>query len=197
MSSSTSRGGAHAFSAWQMPNFGDAQRQGRETVDVEKVRQQAYSEGFELGRKDGIESARQATAAEVQRFVQMADALAFSSKDIDQQISEDLASLAARIAEQLVQRELTLCDRTIQAVVERVIQSLPDHEGHVVVTLCPEDASALIDHVADLGQVGWEIREDPGMVRGDCRVEGRDSFIHATLESQIQTILQGVTGTER
>ncbi len=194
MSSFTSRGAAMSFSAWQMPNFGDVPGQsGGDQVDVEKLRQQAYSEGFELGRKDGIESARRDTAGEVQRFVKMADSLSFSTKDVDQQISEDLATLAARIAEQLVQRELSVCGETIYSVVERVIQSLPDHDGHVIVTLCPEDASSLNDHIAEIEQAGWEVREDPSLVRGDCRVEGRDSFIHATLSSQIESIVHNMT----
>ncbi len=193
MSSSTSRGQGPGFAAWEMPNFGDSAGAEADAVDLEKLKQQAYSEGFELGRRDGIESARRDTAEEVKRFVDVADSLSFAVTDIDTEISADLANLAARIAEVIIRRELSLTADAVFNLVDRVVQSLPENEGRVVVSLCPEDASALNDHVQAVQKQGWELREEVGMKRGDCRVEGSDSFVHATLTEQIENVLESMT----
>lgn len=190
--SSTSFNESEKLVKWQAPNFDDACRSVCDTPEksVDQIMNEAYAAGFEMGRREGIDSARKDTADVVQRFVQVANSLEVSQEDFDRELSNELAELAAKLARHIVGRELVTSPDLIVGMVERIVESLPYGEQKLCIHLHPDDATALNDHLAAGEAKQWRIREDVTLARGDCRVEGQDSLIECKIGDQLDRIIE-------
>lgn len=179
---------------WQIPSFdieihhrfpGNGSLEDRADV----VLKEAYSEGFERGRREGMESARDETSTLVSGFVDVMESLSHYTQDFDEQIARDLVELSTKIAEQVILKELSIAPELLIGIVEKIFDSLPDKGSRVSVYLHPQDATAFNDQLAGSEHEFWKILEDSELNRGDCRLESNDSIISNKLEEQIETML--------
>ncbi len=190
----TGSGGAD-FQPWKMPNFdGDslAGMPGSAAERSELARKEAWEEGFEKGRQEGLESVRQATREKARLLAEVVDSLNRHVQEFDEQIARDIAALSARIAEQIVQRELSLSPELLLDIVQRLIRGLPAPESSVVIYLHPADLQAIQEYTREFAERDWKMLEDPMLNPGDCRLEAADSVVHGTVNNQIESILASV-----
>lgn len=182
------------FVPWEIPNF-DADdglgstNSGSLAERSEAVLKGAFAEGFESGRREGIESAKQETSGQVSQFVEVLDSLSRYAREFDQQIARDLVALSGKIAEQVILKELSLAPELMLALVEKIIESLPKEDLTVSIYLHPHDATAFNEHLTGTLHQHWKIIEDTELNRGDCRIESTNSIINNKLDQQINTIL--------
>ena len=75
---------------------------------------------------------------------------------------------------------------------------LPLAARNIKVHLHPDDAAILRDRLATpVGEREWELREDPLMARGGCRVTTDNASIDARVESTIAAAMRGLLGDDR
>ncbi len=203
---------SHSYQRWEAPVVdhgmaasGAASGRGRgdnagllTAERIEEIEQQAHQEGFEAGRREGLEAGRAEIEARLQQVDALMGAIARPLEDVDQQVEQELVTLAMAVARQLVRRELKADPGQIVAVVREALGALPAATQNVVLHLHPEDATLLreVMQVSD-GEQAWKIDEDPVLTRGGCRIVSDTSQIDASVENRLHSVIASVLGSER
>lgn len=181
---------------------------------------QGYEEGFKQGHEEGLqkgqEEGHKAGEAEIRaeskklqlqtkkvqteagHLRQVLDSLLPFVEDLDQQLEQELVTLATSVARQLVRRELQTDPGQIVAVVREALAVLPSSDRRLRLHLHPQDAEIIRDalHLTTIEQP-WEVVEDPTLTRGGTRLETAVSRIDATVEHRLNTVIAEMWGGER
>ena len=198
MSKVISGAGAECVS-WELPEVTHGGQPTHSTAgtyatagQLEKLQQQAYAEGFERGRRDGMAAASE----QARRLAALCERLAHPLEELDEAVVSETARLALVIARHLVRRELKADPAQVVAVVQQAMAALPVAARKIRLYLHPEDA-ALVRAALEDEAAAWTLCEDPLMGRGDCRVVSEHSQIDATVERRLGAIAAQMFGGER
>ncbi|MCF6338445.1 MAG: flagellar assembly protein FliH [Gammaproteobacteria bacterium] len=169
---------------------------------IERIQNQAYKEAYEAGFAKGREAGMASGKDEIARNTQLLDDLLQSLSNpfeiLDDDITQQLVSLAVAIARQLVRRELKIDAAQIVGVVQEAIAVLPVGSRNVKVCLHPDDVRVMHDTLVTMeAERSWELVNDSGLSRGDCRILTETSRIDATLEKRLAAIASRILGGER
>ncbi|MCW8919382.1 MAG: flagellar assembly protein FliH [Gammaproteobacteria bacterium] len=199
-----------AFERWELPVMAGGRQAAVEEVSpsevspvtaeqIEQIQQQARKEGFERGRRDGLQAARKEVDATLQRLEQIIHALAEPLQAVDEQVEGELMQLAIAIARQLIRRELQSDAEQVIGVVREALAALPSAARKVRVHLHPEDAVLVREKLqpAEEAEVPWRIVDDLTLTRGGCRIESATSRIDASVEQRINSVVAELLGGTR
>jgi flagellar assembly protein FliH len=126
------------------------------------------------------------------------ETLAKPLEELDAGIETELTRLAMIIAKHLVRRELRLDPTQVIGIVRHTVGLLPIAARNIKVHLHPDDAAILRGKLATpVGEHEWELREDPLMARGGCRVTTDTASIDARFEASIAAAMRGLLGDDR
>jgi len=166
---------------------------------IEKLQKQAYTEGFERGKKDGQEAAKQETQQQLQYFMSIIELFENPLKELDENVIQQLTDMATIIAGQVIRRELRSDPGQIIAVVRECIKNLPISSRTINIYLHPDDAMLVRGafSIDDNVDQSWQIIDDPVLTRGGCRIEAENSKIDATVEQQLNSVIANMLGGER
>lgn len=152
-----------------------------------------FKEGSAAGYKEGRESAEIEVKAEVERLQMLLSKLDHDLHEIDQHVANDLLDLAIALAKKVVAQALALNPNLIIPIVQEAIRNLPSTANHPRLFLHPDDAILITTHLGNqIEQDNWQIREDPQIARGGCRIEASGSEINASLETRWQRALAAI-----
>jgi flagellar assembly protein FliH len=192
-----------AYERWELPVV-----EGRDAFNslrpmtaekLEAIEKQAHQEGFDQGHKEGLEAAQKEIAAQTQRLNQIIRALAEPLQAADQQVEQELISLALAVARQIIRRELQTEPEQIVAVVREAMAELPSSARNIRIFLHPDDAVLVREalNTEEAETAPWKIVEELALTRGGCRVESDTSTVEASLEKRLNTILAELMGGSR
>jgi flagellar assembly protein FliH len=193
---------ANDYEPWQLPDIESGKHKPGEKLvtaeEIESLQKLAYEEGFAKGEEDGLKEGQQQIAAKVNKLNRIMNALTAPTKEIDDEVSEQIVKLAFAIAQQLIRREIKTDPGQIIAVVRDAVNELPVSAKKVSVHLQPDDAALIREslnvHDSDMT---WKIIEDPVLTRGGCKVVTENSQIDATVEKQLAEIVARLLGGQR
>lgn len=164
-----------------------------------------YAEAEAAGKAAGMAAARKeldamrAALDERARALQsMLDALGRPLAHVDEQVHEQIAMLAVRIASALVRRELRADPTQVIGIVRETVALLPASSRGVRVALHPDDAALVRERLAASGpEAAWSVVEDAVLARGDCRIYTDYAQIDARLETRLSEAIAALLGDER
>lgn len=194
---------------WSAPLFdGSALLPGRSKQFTEMQREEErriFSEAEAKGRVAGLAAGKKdyepkvAALEERARTVQsMLDALSRPLGQLDDQIHEQIATLAVRIARAVIRRELRMDPTQIIGIVRETVALLPASTHGPRVVLNPQDAALVRECLQPSGpEAAWSIVEDAVLARGDCRVYTDHAQLDARLDARLNEALAALIGDER
>lgn len=209
MSESSTRSGAAAAAPWVLPAVRGPvvgrQGGGQSAAALEAEYRQAWRNGFEDGRREGLQAAaahldaRQRELDErIARVDELLRAMARPLERLDEAAANELARLAVATGAQLARRELRLDPSQVIAIIRDCVNALPSSARHVRVHLHPADAAVVRERLAQpAADRAWSIVEDPVLGRGGCRVTTDASQIDARMDSRVAAVVAAVLGDER
>lgn len=192
--------------SWTLPQVdGPVVGGPRRLEDLQRLEREAWDAGFAAGREAGAGAGRNEQRAltdelntRVRRMGEVLEVLVRPMQELDAEVYEQLAAVAAAIARQLIRRELKTNPEQIVAVVRETVALLPMSTRDIRVFLHPEDAALVRERLpAPAGEELWSIVEDPTMTRGGCRVTSTNSTIDARIEQRIGAAVAAALGDER
>lgn len=162
--------------------------------DIERIQQEAWQEGHDLGFKEGREAGYKegfaSGEADVERLRQLADAFAVENLRQDEAISREVLDLALQVARQILRATLQAKPEGILDVVREALQSLPTLSGHHKIVAHPDDVPIVNDWLArEYSHLPWKVVEDAKLSRGGFRIESAHSELDATLETRWREIV--------
>lgn len=166
---------------------------------LEEIQQQAYEEGFELGRREGLEKGAALIKEKAGRVEGILNLLARPLHQLDDEVVKEATDLALTIARHVIRRELRTDPRQVIAVVQRAAAILPIASRTIRLFLNPADAATIRENLSSLEgeQSAWQIVEDPALGCGGCRIETENSRVDASIERQIAAIAVELLGGDR
>ena len=188
---------------WSLPEVSQAGRREPATRpltarQLEELQQAAREEGFQQGRREGLEAGKKDIKARVHELESLMQTLTKPLEQLDREVEQELVQLALAVARQLIRRELKTDPGQVLAVVREAMAVLPSAARNVRLHLHPEDA-LLVREILSLGdhERGWTIVEDPILTRGGCKVSSDTSQIDASIERRLHSVIASVLGGER
>jgi flagellar assembly protein FliH len=192
--------------AWVLPAVdGPLVGRSRRLGDLDALEREAWDTGFAAGREAGLAAVRQEQQAQLaeldqrlRRWAQILELLAQPLHELDAQVEQQLAALAAAIARQVVRREIRMQPDQIVAVIRETVALLPLATRDVRVHLHPDDAALVRECLREPGAAAaWSIVEDPVLGRGGCRVTTENSTIDARVEQRLGAAIAALLGDDR
>ena len=171
---------------------GDIVGLGREAIkpqtveDIEALQQQAYQEGLEQGRKDGLVEIQ----AEARKLAGMFNFFSKPLQTLDEEVEQQLTQLALEVARQVIKKECETGAETIQSVIHEALEFLPVSARNVRIRVNPKDHQLLQQGDISAEQQDWNLIADGKVSRGGCLVESDSSHIDASLETRVQQIIE-------
>jgi flagellar assembly protein FliH len=150
---------------------------------LEAEQRQAWTAGFEQGRREGlaagsaqVEARQHELDAAIGEVGQLLQSLGRPLERLDEMAATELARLALATGTQLARRELR----------------------HVRVHLHPADAAIVRERLAQpAAERAWSVVEDPVLARGGCRVITDASQVDGRFDSRVAAVVATVLGDER
>ena len=202
-----------AFERWELPNVGPRVPTGQRVpsgpltaAQVEAVQSQAYdeaardghAEGFAKGLEDGKQAGQVQAQAYCERLATIADCLAEPLKLVDEELQQTLLTLAVTIAKQIVRRELKTDPGQVLAGIREVVAALGSVDRQVKLFLHRDDIELIKGLGAlDADALGWQLIEDSTVTAGGCRVTSGASYIDATIEQRMASVVATAIGGDR
>lgn len=194
---------------WTAPLIGDgapgAGRAARRTDAQREEEKRLFAEAEAAGRAAGLAAAQKEIAARTAALEEraraceaMMEALSRPLAQLDDQVHEQIATLAVRIARAVVRRELRMDPAQVIGIVRATVALLPASTQGLRVVLNPEDAALVRERLPAAGpEAAWSIVEDPTLGRGDCRVHTDFARLDARVETRLNEALTALVGEER
>lgn len=212
-----------AYERWELPNIEGgpgAVNKARSAMvrkpvkpltadDIEKIRLEAYKEGFKEGRRDGLEKGRQegieqgkqlghkegfqkgtqdAQSKIDQIVAQLRLCLESLANPIQEQghvVEQAILNLALAVSRAVIHRELKIDSSQILQTIQNSIRKLPDFSSGIKVKLNPADVE-YINQAADGFDHSLELLADPSVQAGGCFLETSSQLIDFTIEKRFQ-----------
>jgi flagellar assembly protein FliH len=194
---------------WDLPSVSgrsiQGRRPGKTVAEIEDVERRAYEEAFAQGREAGLAAARvesekqlKQLKSQVERLEATIGSLAQPLQQVNEEVEQQLMTLALTIARQLVRRELKTDPAQVIAIIRETVSLLPAAARDVRVHLHPEDAAVVRERLAaPTADRAWTIVEDPVMTRGGCKVTTDTALIDARVETRLNEVISAMLGEER
>lgn len=157
-------------------------------ADLERMREQAYREGVEAGRREaGAQLAQQRD--ELRALIQGVNELL---ENMEQRLATEVLSISLELAKLIVRAGVRVKPELVLSVVQDAIASLPGAGEPVTLLLNPADAALLRELArgdAALAALPWKIVEDPHIERGGCKLETPSTEVDGTLETRWRRVI--------
>lgn len=160
----------------------------------QQAQEDGYSAGFQAGRAAGYQEGKQAadseTKNEIKRIQLILAELDQELHQIDQDVAQDLLTLALDLAKTMIKNALQIQPELVLPIVREAIGQLPHAAQHPRLFLHPDDALLVSHHLNDeLSQADWKICQDEKIERGGCRIEASGSEVDGSLSTRWQQVL--------
>lgn len=147
--------------------------------------QASYDDGYARGYAEGNAALHQQSVKEMKTIV---NALSERVNDFkNASLEEEVLAMSLKIAELLLQREISTDAGAMKKFVQLGLQQLPSTaSGPAFVYLHPLDANVVRDTIDD----GHDVRivDDTRLDRGQCRIEAGASVVHAGLDDWLYSM---------
>jgi flagellar assembly protein FliH len=158
--------------------------------EIAAIREQARSEGYEEGMKQGhtagyatgarsaFQMGQEENAVVLQQLREVAVNFTAQVAASGETISPQLLDLALDIAKAMLKTALPIRPELVLPVVTATMHALPGLHLPATLSLHPDDAELVRAHMGeDLSANGWVIAANPDIERGSCRVDNATNQI--------------------
>ena len=178
------------------------------SIDKERF-EKDKAEAYEKGLMDGIvkgkaesqeisaklKAAEEITESEtIKQLLQDISEATWALRENPASLFEPLKRLSIHIAEQLLLTELTISHSSIQALIERCIETLDiANLTQVCVELNPSDLALLQPKLASSDEMkSWRLQADPKLLPGSVRVSADDALVTELVENRLECLAQSL-----
>lgn len=178
-------------SIWRTPRLVEESTPVANPVDEEEQRKNsAYNEARSEGYAAGMEAAKRETDANREMLNGYLRALAQPFDEQNTQLAEHIASLAGKIAKNLVEKELNTSKESLVAMVQSAVKALGSRANEIKIQLHPQSADYIREQIrGDEEKTSWQVIDDPTMGIGDCKVSCDNSIVDSALDDRIDRII--------
>ncbi|OYY94323.1 MAG: hypothetical protein B7Y41_08365 [Hydrogenophilales bacterium 28-61-23] len=157
--------------------------------DIERLHQEAWQEGYQLGveegRKAGLAAAQEDGKLYVSNLQALAAALESGRLRHDQEVAHEVLELSLVMARQILRSALKVKPELILDAIGEALKTLPTLNGHHKIVTHPDSAKVVRDWLAhEHGHLSWKVMEEAQMEPGDFRFESTYSDLDGSIKAR-------------
>lgn len=166
---------------------------------LEQGRQEGYQEGLAQGNEDGflqghnegVESGQKVVLEQVERFRYLADALANPLRQVDKDVTDEIAYIISRLVKVITKKEIAKNADFLVKSIEKAISILPNAKKGATIYLNPDDLSVVQAALGSeyMQQQHYQLVEDSALEVGDVKVSNEESLIDWRIDDRIDALL--------
>jgi len=158
----------------------------------QQLEESAKRDGFEVGKKIGLEEGKKEIQEIVQKAMQMLSEVINLRETVYKQLEPQIAKLAIKIAEQIIKSEVTLNYDIVINLIRSALDKVKDRE-EVVIKVNPSDLENVRsqeDFFRKLmtGVKHFEIVGDSTVEKGSCFIDTNLGNLDARISTQLEAI---------
>jgi len=157
-------------------------------AQADSVREQAYQEGLEAGRDEGLRKRYEEAGANLQALEAMLEEISRYRDSVRFNVEKDSVRLAVLLAKKILRQELTVNKKVVLQLLAKTLAELED-KGTFRVWLSPADHEfavaarpALLKFLGEDQELSLRVKAD--LAPGNLLIESDHEVIDLTLESQ-------------
>ncbi|MCL2919678.1 flagellar assembly protein FliH [Shewanella litorisediminis] len=152
---------------------------------------EGHEEGVRQGHEQGMAQGLEDAARLIARFEGLIEQFAAPMAVLDNEIEQELLSLAMGLAKQILQHELKTHPEHVLAALREGVDCLPLKEQQVKIRLNPEDVTLVSSLYGpdELTRKLWQLESDPLLARGELVIDSQRSRVDMRLENRIAAVL--------
>jgi flagellar assembly protein FliH len=160
--------------------------------DAEKLREQAYEEGYQRGETAGFDSGLERAGQVLRRLEGLIFGLEKTRADLYGRLEQEMLDLVFRITEKVIHAEIRSDDGAKTSILAAGLRRLKESEK-VVIRVAPEDLRLIQEVLPALkeqnGMTGKvTLLEDPEVSEGGCVLESDQCEVDGRIEVTLQAI---------
>ena len=193
-----------AYERWEIPSLQEVAEVDEEKSiveqlpsldEIEKIRQDAYEEGFKQGKSDGFAAGLAIGQANAdKRMLELLNAFGAPMQAQDKRVEDVLLVMISKMCKQIIQRELMLDSSVICGVVKTLFDDIEEIEKKCCIKLNPVDVERvkifLRDHYPHVQRCRLEA--DKNISAGGCIFSSDAHYVDALLETRIKLMVNEV-----
>jgi flagellar assembly protein FliH len=158
----------------------EAQAKAKKLIEDAKVycqQLQATSEreGFEQGKNLGVEAGKQEAGAMMQQAMALINRILEERRKVYEQLEPQVADLALKIAEKIINTEVTLNNEIVLNLIKSNLDKIKDRE-EIIVRVSQDDFPYVIEHEDELRKIldgvkKFRVEADGVVDKGGCMLE--------------------------
>ncbi len=154
--------------------------------------QDGTAQGLAEGKKQGLAEGEGLIQAQLAALQTIIEQLQQPLKKVDQQVEQALLELSLAMAQAVIGVEVTTNPQLILQSLREAVDALPYQAQNLVIKLHPADLAVIEQHYSsqELSERQWQLRAEPAMSRGDCRVDTKESSVDRSLKTRLQASLE-------
>ncbi|GHT97675.1 hypothetical protein FACS1894154_01570 [Betaproteobacteria bacterium] len=148
--------------------------------------------GLEEGRQNGYAAGKIAAVKEIARLRELYVNVERTMTRLDDEVGEELMTLAIEIARKVVQHTLAMTPEALREVVRGALSQLP--QGKAEIHLNPDDLALIRKHLDETASTpeNYIVVADDTVSAGGCRIETAGAQVDATMETRWQRVLESL-----
>lgn len=180
------------FSMWPLPDLRLSMSREYEIREVpEDVQRVAYERGYAEGLEEGKQQAQSAVADSLRALRTACERIEELQRRHEGENERVVHALAVAIAEQIIQREISLNPSIVEEFVRHAIADVGD-QGGLSVRMHPDDLSIIEESSCweSTEKHGLSWVEDATLTRGGCVVEAPGHTVDGRIEAILKKMFQ-------
>ncbi|MCX9157936.1 FliH/SctL family protein [Niveibacterium sp. 24ML] len=156
--------------------------------EVERIHQDAYKAGYDIGYEEGSARGR-LEASELHQLLTRFDE---TLGNLDEAIGSEILALSLEVARLVVRDHIARKPESLIPVLREALAQLPQQHG--TVHIHSEDAALVKHYLSEhYAHVGHRVVEDDSLERGDCRIEIGGTQLDATAATRWRRVVENLS----
>ncbi len=187
--------------AWQ-EGYDEGKQQGQEDGLKEgrlKGAEAGLQDGLEQGRSEGIAAGVEEIQQRCQRLDEIIAQLQAPLQAMDEQMERELVTLAMKLAQAVVQVELTQSPQAVLQALHIGVGALPQQRQSITIQANAEDL-ALIEQsygTEELAKRDWQLQLEPSLSTGSLEVVTERSQVPVLADDRLRRVLENFAAKPR
>ncbi len=153
---------------------------------------QGKTDGYDAGHNEGIDSGQKVVLDQVERFRYLADSLANPLREVDKDVTDELAYIITRLVKVITGREIKDNPDFLKNTIEKALTVLPNAQKGATIYLSPDDYAVISATIspAYITSQTWDLKEEPKLEPGDVKVENSVAEVNWRINDRIDALLE-------
>ncbi|QIZ77354.1 flagellar assembly protein FliH [Ferrimonas lipolytica] len=153
---------------------------------------QGLQEGLEQGRSQGIEAGEQEIQQRCLQWDNLLNELIEPLNAVDNQVEQELVTLAMKLAQAVVQVELKTSEAAVLHALQAGIAALPQQRQQVQICASSEDHQLIEQSYGadELAKRNWQLQLEPSLSKGSLQINTERSQVSLLSEERLHKVLE-------